>query len=69
MTNETRQKSFDCVRFIRKARTRINAATASMTDKERADWYKSKEYIDPWLAKMVEQLRDQGSGPVLGDME
>ena len=61
MTKAAAAKSFDCVKFMREARARIDAATAGMTDAERLEWYKSREYTDPWLAKMAKRMRGQNS--------
>ena len=56
------EKEFDCVQFMRDARARIDAETAGMTDEERLEWYRSREYTDPWLAQMAQRIRDQSSG-------
>ena len=57
----TSEKNFDCVKFMREARGRIDAATAGMTDEERLHWYKSREYTDPRLAKMAGRMPSQNS--------
>ena len=59
MTRATAEKKFDCVQFMREARGRIDAVTAGMTDDERLEWYRSREYADPWLATMAERMRGQ----------
>ena len=56
MNRAATEKSFDCVKFMREARGRIDAATAGMSDVERLEWYKSREYTDPWLAGMSRGL-------------
>ena len=61
MNRAATEKSFDCVKFMREARARIDAATAGMTDEECLEWYRSREYTDPWLAKMAKRMRDQNS--------
>ena len=61
MNRAATEKSFDCVKFMREARARIDAATAGMSDVERLEWYKSREYTDPWLAKMAKRMRCQNS--------
>ena len=46
---------------MREARGRIDAATTGMTDEERLEWYKCREYTDPWLAKMARRMSGQDS--------
>ena len=58
MTKASRtNKTFDCVKFMRKARARITAETADMTIEERLDWFNSKQYSDPELEKLAARIR------------
>ena len=51
------KKKFDCVKFMREARARIDAETAHMTPDERVEWFNSKRYDDPVLEEMAARLR------------
>ena len=66
MTKASAESQFDCVGFMREARARIDAATSGMTDQERLNWYRSREYADPWFAKMSRRMRGRNSGPLPG---
>lgn len=46
-------EGFDCVKFMRDARARIDAETEGMTYEELRNWLDSRHYKDPWLRKMA----------------
>ena len=51
------KKKFDCVKFMREARARIDSETAHMTPDERVEWFNSKRYDDPALEALAARLR------------
>ena len=52
-------EGFDCVKFMRDARARINAETEGMTNEEFRNWLDSRHYKDPWLQKMADRAHAQ----------
>ena len=52
-------QGFDCVRFMRDARARIDAETEGMANEEFRNWLDSRQYEDPWLQEMADQARAQ----------
>ena len=52
------KKKFDCVKFMREARSRINAETSRMTIDERIKWFNSRRYSDPTLEALTAHLRE-----------
>jgi len=51
------KKDFDCVKFMREARARIDAETAHMTMDEQIEWFNSKRYSDPVLEELAARIR------------
>ena len=56
------KKRFDCVKFMREARARIDAETAHMTIDEQVEWFNSKRYADPVLEELAARLRQSTQG-------
>lgn len=52
-------KGFDCVKFMRDARARIDAETEGMPNEEFQNWLDSRQYEDPWLQEMADRARAQ----------
>ena len=50
MRSDTREKSFDCVAFMREARDRISDKMATMRREEFHHWLRSYRYSDPVLS-------------------
>ena len=69
MTNETREKSFDCVKWTRERRNRMYEETKDMSSEERRRWYKSQRPTDPFLAELYDRARPPASGIAYGDQE
>ena len=73
MTSETREKSFDCVKWTRERRNRMYEETKNMSPVERRRWSESRRPTDPMLAELYDRARppagsrwhDQGS-PAVG---
>ena len=72
MTSETRQKSFDCVKWTRERRDRMYEETKNMSPEERRRWSESLRPTDPLLADLYDRAKppasrrhDQGS-PAVG---
>ena len=69
MTSETREKSFDCVKWTRERRNRMYEETKGMSPAERKRWSESQRPTDPLLAAMYDRAmppasrrrHDQGS--------
>ena len=59
MTGAATEQSFDCVKFMRDARARIDAETKGMTNEEFRNWLDSRQYEDPWLQEMADRARAQ----------
>ena len=55
--------SFDCVAFMREARSRLSEKMNSMSSEEFRDWMYHHEYADPRLAKLAAQGRGAGMDP------
>ena len=74
MTNETREKSFDCVKWTRERRNQMYEETKNMSSGERRRRRNSRRPTDPFLAKLHDRAkpppssrwRDQGSHVVGG---
>ena len=56
------KKRFDCVKFMREARARIDAETAHMTIDEQVEWFNSKRYADPALDVLAARIRKSAQG-------
>ena len=56
------KKRFDCVKFMREARARIDAETAHMTIDEQVKWFNSKRYADPALDVLAARIRKSAQG-------
>ena len=52
MRSETREKSFDCVRFMREARAQIGEEIKDMSWPELRQWLDSQRPTDPRLAAL-----------------
>lgn len=63
------KKKFDCVRFMRDARSRITAETGDMTIDERIEWFNSKRYSDPVLEELAARIRKATQGRPTGSRE
>ncbi|MCY3819664.1 MAG: hypothetical protein OXH52_09935 [Gammaproteobacteria bacterium] len=50
-------KSFDCVAFMREARSRLSEKMNTMSSEEFRHWMRHHEYSDPRLAKLAAQAR------------
>ena len=57
MRSETREKSFDCVAFMREARDRISDKMATMSREEFRHWLRSYRYSDPVLRRLADEAR------------
>ena len=57
MTANKTEKSFDCVAFMREARSRLSQKMNSMSGDEFRHWLRHREYSDPRLAKLAAQAR------------
>ena len=55
MRNEKREKSFDCVAFMREARDRISDKMATMSREEFRHWLRSYRYSDPVLQPLADE--------------
>ena len=72
MTSETREKSFDCVKWTRERRNRMYEETKDMSPADRRRWSESRRPTDPLLAGIYDRARppvgsrcrDQGSPAV-----
>ena len=53
MNRETRVKSFDCVKWTRETRDRINAEIQDMSHEELSRWFDSRRPTDPFLAELL----------------
>ena len=49
------QKSFDCVAFMRKARSELSEKMNSMSSEEFRHWMRHQKYSDPRLATLAAQ--------------
>ena len=73
MTSETREKSFDCVKWTRERRNQMYEETKGMSPEERRRWSESRRPMDPLLAELYDGAKppagsrwhDQGS-PAVG---
>ena len=57
MTANRPEKSFDCVAFMREARSRLSQKMNSMSGEEFRIWLRHGEYSDPRLAILAAQAR------------
>ena len=57
MTANRPEKSFDCVAFMREARSRLSRKMNSMSGEEFRHWLHHGKYSDPRLAKLAAQAR------------
>ena len=57
------QKSFDCVAFMREARSRLSEKMNSMSSEEFRHWMSHHQYSDPRLAKLAAQGRSARKDP------
>lgn len=71
MNRETRVKSFDCVKWTRETRDRINAEIKDMSHEELSRWFESRRPTDPFLAELYDQrtppTRARGHTGTAGD--
>ena len=57
MRSEAREKSFDCVAFMREARDRISDKMATMSREGFRRWLRSYRYPDPVLQRLADETR------------
>ena len=57
MTADRPEKSFDCVAFMREARSQLSQKMNSMSGEEFRHWLRHREYSDPRLAKLAARAR------------
>ena len=57
MRSETREKSFDCVRFMREARAQIGEEIKDMSWPELRRWLDSQRPTDPRLAALWDRAK------------
>ena len=67
MTSEAPGKSFDCVAYMREARTRISDRMMSMSRDEFRNWLRSYRHADPALAKLAAETREAGTPQPMQD--
>lgn len=60
---DAKGKSFDCVAFMREARSRLSERMNSMSSEEFRHWMRHQEYSDPRLAKLAAQGRPARKAP------
>ena len=60
---DAKEKSFDCVAFMREARSRLSEKMNSMSNEEFRHWMHHHEYSDPRLAKLAAQGRPARKDP------
>ena len=63
MTDDVPARSFDCVAFMREARSRLSEKMNSMSSEEFRHWMRRSEYSDPRLAKLAAQARPVAKKP------
>jgi hypothetical protein len=71
MTNESRTKSFDCVKSVREIRDRVSAEIANMSYEELRQWLDARVQQDPFFARIpqfrasdaTERMQDAGRAP------
>ena len=72
MNRETRVKSFDCVKWTRETRDRINAEIKDMSHEELSRWFESRRPSDPFLAELYDRrtppTRVRGRTDTAGDL-
>ena len=72
MNRETRVKSFDCVKWTRETRDRINAEIKDMSHEELSTWFESRRPTDPFLAELYDRrtppTRVRGRTDTAGDL-
>ena len=56
------QKSFDCVAFMREARSELSEKMSSMSSEEFRDWMRHKEYSDRRRARLAHGFRQDEAG-------
>lgn len=54
---DARERSFDCVAFMREARSGLSEKMNSMTSEDFRHWMRHHEYSDPRLAKLAAHER------------
>ena len=57
MKTEAVEKTFDCVRWTRKTRDRINAEIRDMSEEELARWFEDQRPADPFLAELFDRRK------------
>ena len=57
ITSETSSTRFDCVAYMREARTRISDRMTTMSHEEFRHWLRSYRHADPALAKLAAETR------------
>ena len=57
LTANWSDKSFDCVAFMREARSRLSQKMNTMSSEEFRHWLRHRKYSDPRLAKLAAQAR------------
>ena len=62
MKSESRTKNFDCLKWTREARDRINAEIAGMSMEEELRWWEAQRPTDPVLAKQWETRKPPTGG-------
>jgi hypothetical protein len=55
--NETKEKSFDCVRSMRQIRDRLSEELAGMSYDEIETWLRSHRYSDPLLQRLADKAK------------
>ncbi len=55
MTTEPPAKEFDCIRFVREARARINAALEGKSREEQIHWFETRRPQHPGLAGLFDE--------------
>ena len=63
MTSESREKEFDCVKWTREVRDRINDQIADMSGEELREWL-SQRPTDPVLARLFDRRKVPEGGRV-----
>lgn len=56
MKSEPREKKFDCVKWTREVRDRINEEIADMSGEELREWF-SQRPTDPVLARLFDRRK------------
>ena len=59
---DTTKKSFDCVAFMREARSELSEKMNSMSSEEFRDWMRRQEYSDPRLSRWARRFHQYEAG-------